>query len=71
MDTVDVLLNVIESAGVVGVLLILVIGFYRGDLISRQIMDTIIERIMVQYKDMCQGMAETIIDEIKKNKRIF
>lgn len=42
----DLLLKAINALGVVGVLIFLVVAFYRGDLVSRQVVKEIVKAVV-------------------------
>ncbi|MBX3047691.1 MAG: hypothetical protein KIT46_08335 [Anaerolineales bacterium] len=64
MQTVDltVLLQVINAAGVVGLLGFMVMAFYRGDLIARSLLD----RILALYEKQLAELSERILKRLEE-----
>ncbi|MCW5878283.1 MAG: hypothetical protein KIS80_05395 [Anaerolineales bacterium] len=64
MQTVDltVLLQVINAAGVVGLLGFMVMAFYRGDLVARSLLD----RILALYEKQLTELSERILKRLEE-----
>lgn len=56
----NVLLETINALGVVGLLTFMVLAFYRGDLIARNLLD----RILSLYEEQLADLTERILDRL-------
>lgn len=64
MQTIDltVLLQVINAAGVIGLLGFMVMAFYRGDLVARSLLD----RILALYEKQLAELSERILKRLEE-----
>ncbi len=64
MQTIDltVLLQVINAAGVIGLLGFMVMAFYRGDLVARNLLD----RILALYEKQLAELSERILKRLEE-----
>lgn len=58
----NVLLNAINTLGVVGLLAFMVVAFYRGDLIARSLLD----RILNLYEQQLTELSERILKRLEE-----
>lgn len=58
----NVLLNAINTLGVVGLLAFMVVAFYRGDLIARSLLD----RILNLYEEQLTELSERILKRLEE-----
>ena len=61
-QSVTFLLQTVNTVGVVGLLIFIVMAFYRGDLISKVILD----RILQVYECQMQEMTERIMKRLEE-----
>jgi hypothetical protein len=53
-------LEAINALGVIGLLTFMVLAFYRGDLVARNLLD----RILALYEDKLSELTERILDRL-------
>lgn len=61
-DDLNVLLNAINTLGVVGLLAFMVVAFYRGDLIAHSLLD----RILNLYEQQLTELSERILKRLEE-----
>jgi hypothetical protein len=64
MQEVDILLNAVNAVGVVGVLIFLVVAFYRGELVSRKVIDEIVKAVVAEVLETIKPMIEQDTDAL-------
>ncbi|QYK51834.1 MAG: hypothetical protein KF701_04885 [Anaerolineales bacterium] len=63
MDTdMRVLFEAINALGVVGLLMFMVLAFYRGDLIARNLLD----RILSLYEEQLDQLSQRILAKLEE-----
>lgn len=60
-----VLFEAINALGVVGLLMFMVLAFYRGDLIARSLLD----RILSLYKEQLEQLSQRILARLEEVMR--
>ncbi|MBX3045730.1 MAG: hypothetical protein KF698_01900 [Anaerolineales bacterium] len=70
-ETVDtdmrVLFEAINALGVVGLLMFMVLAFYRGDLIARNLLDRILSLYQEQLDQLSQRILAKLEEVMKKD----
>ena len=61
----NILLNTINTFGVVGLLAFMVVAFYRGDLVARSLLD----RILKLYEEQLTVLSERILQKLEEAMR--
>jgi hypothetical protein len=54
------LANIISAIGVTGILVFLVVAFYRGDLVSKPVLDKILDRFWGELNIRLENMDQKI-----------
>jgi uncharacterized membrane protein len=64
VSTLAEILQLINTAGVLGLLVFFVYAFYTGEIISKKVLDKIIESYRQQTEDTLEKSLEKLIKEI-------
>ena len=62
------LIEIINTGGILGLLIFFVWAFYTGEIISKKTLDRILEGYKQQTEKMFQKAISDVLDEIKKSK---
>ena len=62
------LIEIINTGGILGLLVFFVWAFYTGEIISKKTLDRILEGYKEQTEIMFQKAISDVLDEIKKSK---
>ena len=72
LEAVKAWTDVISSVGVIGVMAFFLAMFYRGDILSRKSVETIIKNMSLQIKEYFRDeLKDALDDNPKDSKRIF
>jgi hypothetical protein len=52
--------QIINTVGVIGILVFLVVAFYRGDIISKPVLDKIMDRFLGELNAKLQNLEDKI-----------
>jgi hypothetical protein len=64
IEQIDILLKLVNAVGVVGVLIFLVVAFYRGELVSRKVIDEIVKAVVSEVLATIKPMIEQDTDAL-------
>lgn len=69
MNDIDWFFSVIESGGVIGILAVFLWAFLSGQIISRKMLDEIIDGYVTRTDERFERMIKTIVEEIRSEIR--
>ena len=64
IEQIDILLKLVNALGGVGVLIFLVVAFYRGELVSRKVIDEIVKAVVSEVLATIKPMIEQDTDAL-------
>lgn len=68
MSTIAEILQLVNTAGVLGLLVFFVYAFYTGEIISKKVLDKIIESYRQQTEDTFEKSLDKLIRELNGRK---
>ena len=67
---VTTILAAMNSAGIIGVLIVMFVLFYRGDLMSRKVYEELTRHILQDLCDKIGDRIERVVDKLNDKKEV-
>ena len=65
---ITTILAAMNSAGIIGVLIVMFVLFYRGDLMSRKVYTELTDHILKELCDRISDKIDEIVDKLNERK---